>query len=216
MPAIGSDAFWESNAENGTLYVPAESVSIYSVAYPWYVWGEIKSIEERRPESGGENACQTPTIAYANGKLSISSDTPGAKCYYTIKDVDMAEDKYTSGEIALSATYQISAYAVAEGYNQSATATATLVWLDARLEGGTTNAKEMAIPSMPLLITQDNGILIVSGLQDGDMISAYSIDGRSIATSKAFGDSAILDLSELQGKVAILNIAGRSAKVMVK
>lgn len=216
MPAIGSDAFLKSNAENGTLYVPAESVNLYSVAYPWYVWGEIKSIEERKPEGGGENACQKPTIAYANGKLSINSDTPGAKCYYTIKDKDIAEDKYTSGEIALSATYQISAYAVAEGYNQSATATATLIWLDARLEGGTTNAKEISVPSVPLLITQDNGMVTASGLQDGQLISVYDTTGKQIATAKAIGDAALLDLSEMQGKVAILNVAGRSAKVMIK
>lgn len=80
----------------------------------------------------------------------------------------------------------------------------------------TSDVKAMTANAQSLLITQSEGILIVSGLQNGDVISAYSIDGKNVATSKAIGNAALLNLSELQGKVAVLNVAGKSAKVMVK
>lgn len=214
VPSTYYNAFQGTHIQYATLTVPEESVEQYRSAEPWKNFGLIMTTNGDVPVIPTTPKCAKPTISYANSKLVFASETEGVSFISNIKDNDIKS--YYSSEIPLSATYEISVYATKTDYDNSDVTTATLIWLDAHLEGETTNAKEMAIPSMPLLITQDNGILTVSGLQDGDMISAYSIDGRSIATSKAFGDSAILDLSEMQGKVAILNVAGRSAKVMVK
>lgn len=91
-----------------------------------------------------------------------------------------------------------------------------LVWLDAHLDGTSTDAKEITVNAKPLLITQDTGIVTISGLQNGENVSAYDASGKQIATSKAIGAETMIDLSSQQGKAAIINVGGKSVKVVIK
>lgn len=87
--------------------------------------------------------------------------------------------------------------------------------LEGNTEGETSDAKEINVDAMSLLITQSEGMVAVSGANDGDVVTAYGTDGKQLATTKAIGKEALLNLSDLQGKVAIINVGGKSAKVMV-
>lgn len=59
-------------------------------------------------------------------------------------------------------------------------------------------------------------MVTVSGLADGDVITAYNTNGVMVATSTAIGDAALLDLSDLRGKIAVLKVNGKSAKIKVE
>ena len=46
VPSTISDAFYNSNIENATLYVPASAIEAYKTTEPWSVFGTIKAIED--------------------------------------------------------------------------------------------------------------------------------------------------------------------------
>lgn len=212
VPLTNNYAFGQLNLGNMTLRVPSSSMEDYKTSTPWNQFGCIKSIEEN---TSNTEKCAKPTIQYKYGKLFCISVTPEAEVISEIRNVDAK--KYFDNIISLSATYDITAYATKSGYDNSDIATATLVWATATFTSeDATNAKEITVDALPLLITQNDGVLTVSGLQDGETITAYSTDGKQIARSKAIGNAVLLNLSELQGKVAVLNVGGKSTKVMVK
>lgn len=114
------------------FYVPKEYLQDYKDAigskYSYiFAWNS--------GEDSPTDKCMVPTITYAEGKLRFASSTKGAEYHYTITHSDIAKDSYSQdGEVALSATCSISAYATADGYQPSDKATATLYWIDAKIE----------------------------------------------------------------------------------
>ena len=94
-------------------------------------WNPNESGDDDKPVT----PCATPSIFYGAGKLKFSSETAGAKYHYTISDKDMATDALCEdGNVSLSAAYDISVYATADGYSASEKAKATLYWVNANLE----------------------------------------------------------------------------------
>lgn len=79
-----------------------------------------------------------------------------------------------------------------------------------------TNVKTISANATPLLISQNAGIVTVFGIQDGNVITAYSIEGEKVASAVVDGTSATLDLNKLQGSVVVLTVGGKSAKVFIK
>ena len=74
--------------------------------------------------------CATPTIAYVNGKLVFSCETPGAECVYEIKCAD--EGSGRGSEVSLNRTYEIRVHATLDGWQDSDVAVATIGWRDGR------------------------------------------------------------------------------------
>ena len=94
-------------------------------------WNPNESGDDDKPVT----PCATPSIFYGAGKLKFSSETAGAKYHYPISDKDMATDALCEdGNVSLSAAYDISVYATADGYSASEKAKATLYWVNANLE----------------------------------------------------------------------------------
>lgn len=210
-----SKTFSKVNTNHCKLYVPIGTKETYAFAEGWRLFSNI--IEED-VISDGDNKCAAPSIAFEDGQLKFTSETPNAKYFYTITDTDIKTslESCEDGNVKLSATYLITAYAEAEKYSTSDATTATLVWLDARLDGTSTDAKETTVNAKPLLITQDAGIVSLSGLQNGENVSAFDASGKQIATSRAIGAETMIDLSSQQGKVTIINVGGKSVKLMIK
>ena len=81
-------------------------------------------------EFDDDNKCAKPVITLlANGKIKVESATEGAICKTTITASNA--EPLTDDEISLSTTltvYTITAYATAEGYDDSEVATATFRW----------------------------------------------------------------------------------------
>lgn len=128
----------------------------------------------------------------------------------------MANDKYIeNGVLDLSAAYQISAFATADGYKQSEKATATLYWLksNATLEDGTsTNINQAKMRG--IVATSHDGIVTLSGLDNGEEVCFYTADGKQIGTTKAIDGVASQAVSS--ASLVIVKIGGQAIKIAVK
>ena len=125
----------------------------------------------------------------------------------------MATDAYSQdGNVTLVAAYKISAYATADGYQPSETTTATLYWINANLENdpstNITQAKTRGI-----VASSEGGIVTLSGLDNGEMVSFYSPDGRLVGTSKAENGTASYAVNS---SIIIAKVANQSIKLIVK
>ena len=121
------------------IKVPTEYLQDYKDAFGFsykyiYAWNPSESGDDTKPVT----PCATPSISYESGKLKFACETAGAKYHYTISDKDMATDALSEdGNVFLSAAYDISVYATADGYKASDKAEATLYWINANLDNGT-------------------------------------------------------------------------------
>lgn len=68
----------------------------------------------------------------------------------------------------------------------------------------------------PYPIYQNGGEVTVGALADGDVITAYAVDGTEVTRVTAAGSSAILNLASQTGRVVVISVAGRSVKIVVK
>ena len=195
---------------NATLYVPKGTKAAYKQAEGW---NKFFTIEEDENDPITET-CATPMIEYQNGKLKISSATAGSSCFYSINATDVTAESLVTSDIDLSATYVIKAYATAPEHTNSETVTATLCWLDGRLE--TDGVKSMVEEKRPVIITSDKGFLRISGLSDNERVSVYSIDGKLVSSTLAHSNIVTTDATMLKDGIAIIKIGDESFKVFVK
>ena len=159
--------------------------------------------------------CAKPTIAYTNGKLSFKCETEGVEFLYSIKDSDVGSG--CGCDIDLNVTYSISVYATREGYTNSETATATLCWIDAepKIEGMDEDIVH-EIKALPAFIQTQGSTINIQGVAEGTPISVYNIDGKKYGTTIDKKDYTIINTSLQPGTIAIVNIGGKTIKVMIE
>ena len=108
--------------ENATLHVPGSLLETYKATAPWSDFKNIVALPTVK--------CATPTITLLpNGRVKVESATEGAKC--VTKVTASSADPVTEAEFSLDAplvVYTVIAYATAEGYLDSDTATSTFRW----------------------------------------------------------------------------------------
>ncbi len=194
------------------IKVPAEYLQDYKDAFgPDYkyisAWNPNESGDDDKPVA----PCATPSIFYGAGKLKFSSETAGAKYHYTISDKDMATDALCEdGNVSLSAAYDISVYATADGYSASEKAKATLYWVNANLEN-TTNIYQAR--TRGVVASAHDGIVCISGLDNGEVVKFYAADGKLIGSSSAVDGTASCAVSET---MVIAKFGDNTIKVAVK
>ena len=194
------------------IKVPAEYLQDYKDAFgPDYkyisAWNPNESGDDDKPVT----PCATPSIFYGAGKLKFSCETAGAKYHYTISDKDMATDALSEdGNVSLSAAYDISVYATADGYSASEKAKATLYWVNANLEN-TTNIYQAR--TRGVVASAHDGIVCISGLDNGEVVKFYAADGKLIGSSSAVDGTASCAVSET---MVITKFGDNTIKVAVK
>lgn len=94
-----------------TLYVPASAVDAYKADPYWSTFKEIVALP---------NQCATPTINYANGKVTFSCETEGVEFHSTISKT------FSGTEVDADGDYTVSVYATKDGYGDSDVATAVV------------------------------------------------------------------------------------------
>jgi hypothetical protein len=158
--------------------------------------------------------CEKPTISYNNGKLTYYCETEGAMCQSTITDADIKS--YSSNEVQLTVTYNISVYATKAGYDNSETATATLCWIDKEptTEGITDGVAQ--ISSKVVLIQNISGTINVQGVEDGILVNVYEINGKLAGSTISRNGQALVNTSLHAGNVAIIKIGEKSIKVIIQ
>ena len=194
------------------IYVPAEYLQDYKDAlgadYKFiYTWNPNESGDDDKPVT----PCATPSVFYGAGKLKFSCETAGAMYHYTISDKDMATDALSEdGNVFLSAAYDISVYATADGYSASERAKATLYWVNANLENAT-NINQAR--TRGVVASAHDGIVSISGLDNGEVVKFYAADGKLIGSSSAVDGTASCAVSET---MVIAKFGDNAIKVAVK
>ena len=172
-----------------------------------YAWNPSESGDDTKPVT----QCATPSISYASGELKFTSETVGAEYHYTITDADMASNAYNKeGKVTLSAAYNISVYATADGHTASDKAEATLYWINANLEN-TTNINQAR--TRGVVASAHDGIVCISGLDNGEVVKFYAADGKLIGSSSAVDGTASSAVSET---MVIAKFGDNAIKVAVK
>ena len=193
------------------IKVPSEYLQDYKHAFGKdytyiYAWNPDESGDDDKPVT----QCATPSVSYEAGELKFACETAGAKYHYTISDNDMATDALSEdGKVSLSAAYNISVYATADGYTASEKAEATLYWINANQE--TTNIN--LAKTRGIMATAHDGIVSISGLDNGEVVMFYATDGKLIGSSPAVGGVASCAASE---KMVIAKIGMNTIKVSMK
>ena len=208
------------NSSYTDLYIPTTSIikvpTEYLQGYKNAFGSSYKYIYAWNPsESGDDNGsvspCAAPTISYASGKLKFDCETAGAKYHYTITDTDIKTDALNeNGEVSLSAAYNISVYATADGYKASDKAEATLYWINANLDNGT-NINQ--VRTRGVVASAHDGIISLSGLDDGEVVKFFAADGKYLGSTVAANGAASYAVSE---SLVIAKVGKDSIKIAMK
>ena len=158
--------------------------------------------------------CATPTIKYEKGQLSFTCDTEGAEFVSEITDADVTQ--HHSATISLTATYNISVYAQVPNHAPSNIARATLCWIDTEptKEGmieGITNVSAKAV-----LIQSNGNVLTIQGADLGTSINVFDVSGKKVGGAVVDSETTNVKTSLARGEVGIVNISGKSIKVVIK
>ena len=172
-----------------------------------YAWNPDGSGDDTKPVT----QCATPSVSYESGELKFASETAGAEYHYTITDADMASDAYSKeGKVTLSAAYNISVYATADGYKASDKAEATLYWIDANLDTGT---NINMVKTRGVVASAHDGIITLSGLDNGEVVKFYAADGKYLGSSVAANGAASYAVNE---SLVIAKVGKDSIKIAMK
>ena len=208
VPETDWTAFENSYVDYATLHVPNGSVDKYKAVGPWKDFKEIIAIEGTEPPF--TEKCNEPTIEYKDGKLFVNCGTEGAECVTSITSEDV--NTHNGNEIEITATYNISAYAKAEGYENSEVVTATLCWIEVEETGTHINEQ---IKAKAVLIQSHEGMLLITGAID-DVIEIYDITGKLIASAYASSGTTTIETMLKSGDIALVKIKGKTIKVVMR
>ena len=194
------------------IMVPTEYLQGYKDAFGpdykyIYAWNPDETGDDNKPVT----QCSTPSVSYGEGKLMFACETTGAKYHYTITDTDIKSDALSeNGEVSLSAAYNISVYATADGYKASDKAEATLYWIDANLDTGT---NINMVRTRGVVASAHDGIITLSGLDNGEVVKFYATDGKYLGSSVAANGAASYAVNE---SLVIAKVGKDSIKIAMK
>ena len=194
------------------IKVPTEYLQGYKdsfgSAYKYiYAWNPDGSGDDTKPVT----QCATPSVSYGEGKLMFACETTGAKYHYTITDTDIKSDAQSeNGEVSLSAAYNISVYATADGYKASDKAEATLYWVNANLDTGT---NINMVKTRGVVASAHDGIITLSGLDNGEVVKFYATDGKYLGSLVAANGAASYAVNE---SLVIAKVGKDSIKIAMK
>ena len=211
MPSTNTTAFNESYPEYMTLHVPAEAINSYKTTAPWSSFGTVVTLDGEDIIEPEVKICAMPTVSYSDGKLHFECETEGAEFVTEITSSDF--NKFYNNDINLTATYNISVYATATGYENSDIINATLCWIECECEGDDTGI--INIPAKAVLVTSSNGSISISCSLEGEEVAVYTTAGTLIATTAIENGAATVATGLSKGTVAIVKIGNKSIKVIV-
>lgn len=210
---IETNTFSKNAFYNATLLVPEGTIDKYKATEGWknFVWIEESNGSPNDPITP---TCETPTINYNNGVLTFYCATEGATCVSSISDSDISS--YTTNEVQLNITYNISVYALKEGYNNSEMVTATLCWIDAnpKTEGISNSVNQ--IKANAVLVQSNDGKITISGAEDDTIVSVYGINGIQAGTGICKNGQAIINTNLSLGDIGIIKLGEKTIKIIIK
>ena len=198
-PSINAKCF--DNINKSKLIVPKRSIKSYRAASGWGEFGYILPVGEEPQE------CEIPHISYANGKLHFDSLTPNAEYRYTIDTADDCIGAFTKNHILLVGRYDISCYAISDGYLPSKTATIKLYLINANLKWDGINPSTQM---RGVVVSTENSTVTLSGLQDNERVIFYNKNGMKIGEARAINGETFIST---QADVIFARIGNQSLMI---
>ena len=207
VPNTNGNPCYKSMIEYSTLVVPESALQAYKTTYPWSGFGTFRTVEETGVET---EKCETPTIAFNDGKLTFACATDDVEYISEVTSADF--NKFYTGEVALTACYDITVKATKTGYDDSDVATAKLYWLPSSgtLEGDNINNVAMR----GIAIQSACGFINISGLDNNENVDFFGVDGKALGTAKSINGS--VSFSAQKGSIIIAKIGKESVKIAVE
>ena len=211
-PYLYPNVFGSQDLSKATLYIPESKTDYYQTTEPWAQFGKVLTLDGGKPDESKK--CSTPSISYSDGQLQFTCDTEGAKYYYTLNnsDVKTGETLAESNNVSLSACYDITCYAKAEGFINSDVAIAKLYWLPSSgsLEGAGINNVSMR----GIAIQSAGGFVTISGLDNNEKVNFYGIDGKALGSATAINGTT--SFAAQSGSIVVAKIGKESIKIAVE
>ena len=205
-PAAYTNTFSSSIYTKATLNVPECCADKYKAAN---IWKEFTNMTVGGVVPDEPKQCAAPVITYADGRLQFACETAWAEYMYTLTASDAKSSfEKSAGSVDLTACYEITAYAVAEGYTNSEQVTATLYWINGSDVSTNINQTEMR----GVMATCSGGIITVSGLTDGEAVMFYDANGALLYTGTA--QNGTISYAPSASGVIIVKIGKTSIKVV--
>lgn len=178
-----------------------------------YSTGDLIFTIESKNDSNEEGRlkCETPSIIFNNGKLSITSETEEAE--FVTKIVALDDSTFNTSEIELSATYNIEVYTTKAGYENSDTISVALVWVENGDVSDETGV--ISIPAAPVLIQGNGGVLTVNGLAKDTEIIVYTVSGTEVARATAAEGTTTINTGLQSGTIVIVKFGNKSVKIKI-
>ena len=209
VPTTESDAFDSSYIKNMKLHVPEEAIDSYKTTAPWSSFGNIVTLDGDIVETP---KCDNPVIKYNNRELVIECETENAEFVTEVTSNDFK--KFYSNKINFSATYNISVYATAAGYDNSDTVNATLCWIECDCDADD-NTDIINIPAKAVFVTSNNGTINICCSLEGENVAVYSSDAMCIGSTTIENGCASIQSGLSKGNIAIIKIGEKSIKVIL-
>ena len=209
-PYLYPNVFGTQDLSKATLYVPESKIEYYQTTEPWSLFGKVLTLSGETPKD--PEKCSTPSISFSEGKLQFTCNTEGAKFYYTLNstDVKQSETLVEANTVALSACYEISCWAKAEGFVNSDVATAKLYWLPTSDIGTNINTAK----TRGVVIQSAGGFITLSGLDTNERVDFFTVDGVALGSATATDGTATF--SATNGTIVIAKIGKESVKIAVE
>ena len=199
---IYSNTFYGSQ-ENATLYVPYGSKAVYETTD---YWKDFKEIVEMNPK------CATPTITFANGKLTFDCETEDVKFVYNISM--SGEHAGTGSEVFLAnttTTYTVSVYSTKEGCENSDVATMDI---DLKaLSGDVNNDGEITISDAVAIVE-----IILNSISEPEPKFYYSVGTEEVTADNyttANGAQYKSSLAEIPETLDLSAISQQQAVILL-
>ena len=159
--------------------------------------------------------CDVPMVNYTEGKVVLTCSTEEVE-YVTLVVPDN-ELNYQAHEFDFIPTYTFNVYAAKAKYENSDVVSVTICWIDCAGKHADDDETDiLTIPSQPVLIQSANGVITLTGLADGTAVEIYNLNGMAQGSATAVNGTAAITTSLEAGSTAIVKIAERSIKVVIK
>ena len=162
--------------------------------------------------------CEAPTIDYVGGQVQLDCATPDVQYVADIVSDNLHATHFEEQVLDFVPSYTITAYATKRYYLDSETTTVTLCWIaceeDHEEEDGPST--EIEIPSRPVLIRCQGGVITISGLAEGTEVAVFTTSSNQVASATATGDTLTLATDLEAGTIVIVKMGESSVKLMIK
>ena len=201
FPALDTEEFLGWVSETGDTY---ETMPAHDVIYV----ANIRTYEK----------CATPTIRYADGRVTFSCETEGVEFTTRVIEENRRSYRTDSEGFEFVPTYTFTTRATKEGCIDSDDVSVTICWIDCtgEHEAGDDDTDIISVPSQPVIIQCANGVITLTGLSDGTAVAVYDTAGMGYGTAVAENGAATIATNLEAGSTAIVKIGERSVKVVIK